>query len=135
MAAYTREQLEHSKPLDLNLTVAIDEGSINKVVNEVYSQLSLEPHNKKKALNNLKCIILNIVNNYEEDKFLFTAIHLNEKKYIADRYNKNKISKAITKLPEKLEQSGYIYFHKGIRYPNYSRISRLLPLPKLLQLV
>ena len=77
MAAYTREQLEHSKPLDLNLTVAIDEGSINKVVNEVYSQLSLEPHNKKKALNNLKCIILNLVNNYEEDKFLFTAIHLN----------------------------------------------------------
>ena len=54
MAAYTREQLEHSKPLDLNLTVAIDEGSINKVVNEVYSQLSLEPHNKNKALNNLK---------------------------------------------------------------------------------
>ena len=135
MAEYTREQLEHSKPLDLNLILSIDEGGINKVVDEVYSQLSLEPHNKNKAINNLKCIILNLVNHYEEDKFLFTAIHLNEKKYIANRYNKNKITKAICKLPEILDKAGYIYFHKGIRYPHLSRISRILPLPKLLQLV
>ena len=49
----TREQLEHYRPLNLNLTLANGEEDILKVTNVVYSGLKLEPHNKSKTLNNL----------------------------------------------------------------------------------
>ncbi len=39
----------------------------------IYSVLRLEPHNKSKTLNNLKVLILNLVINHHEDKFLFTV--------------------------------------------------------------
>ena len=87
----TREQLEHYRPLNLNPTLANGEEDIHKVIDVVYSGLKLEPHNKSKTLNNLKVLILNLVINHHEDKFMFTGVHLNEKKYIANRYNKNQV--------------------------------------------
>ena len=47
----TREQLEHYRPLNLNLTLANGEEDILKVTDIVYSGLKLEPHNKSKTLN------------------------------------------------------------------------------------
>ena len=76
----TREQLEHYRPLNLNLTLVNGEEDILKVTDIVYSGLKLEPHNKSKTLNNLKVLILNLVINHHEDKFMFTGVHLNEKK-------------------------------------------------------
>ena len=68
----TREQLEHYRPLNLNLILANGEENILKVTDVVYSGLTLEPHNKSKTLNNLKILILNLVSNHHEDKFMFT---------------------------------------------------------------
>lgn len=131
----TREQLEYYRPLNLNLTLANSEEDILKVTDVVYSGLTLEPHNKTKTRNNLKILILNLISNHHEDKFMFTGVHLNEKKYIANRYNKNQVGKRITKLVHALDKAGYIDMYKGFRTPQFSRITRVLPLDKLLRLV
>ena len=71
----SREELENSIPLNLNLVLPTQiEEPINKVVDIVYSQLSLEPHNKNKVKNNLKVLLLNLADNYYMDKELYTAI-------------------------------------------------------------
>ncbi len=56
----TREQLEHYRPLNLNLTLANGEEDILKVTDVVCSRLTLELYNKSKTLNNIKVLILNL---------------------------------------------------------------------------
>ena len=46
----TREQLEHYRPLNLNLTLANGEEDIHKVIDVVYSALKLEAIIKVKHL-------------------------------------------------------------------------------------
>ena len=56
----TREQLEHYRPINLNLTLANGEEDILKVTDVVCSRLTLELYNKSKTLNNIKVLILNL---------------------------------------------------------------------------
>ena len=131
----SKEELEHSVPLDLNLVIDSDKGEIDKVVDEVYSQLSLEPHNQNKVKNNLKVLILNLADNYTDDKNLYTGVHLNEKKYIASRYNKCNVTKSLPKLIHALAEKEFIAFHIGFRNPKISRITRIKPNYKLMKLI
>lgn len=110
----SREELENSIPLNLNLVLPTQiEDPINKVVDIVYSQLSLENHNKNKVKNNLKVLLLNLADNYYMDKELYTAIHLDEKKYIANRYNKCNVTKSLPKIVHALSKAEFIEFWKG----------------------
>ena len=132
----SREELENSIPLNLNLVLPTQiEEPINKVVDIVYSQLSLEPHNKNKVKNNLKVLLLNLADNYYMDKELYTAIHLDEKKYIATRYNKCNVTKSLPKIVHALDKAEFIEFWKGHYFTKSKKITRIRPYYKLIKLI
>jgi len=132
----SREELEYSIPLNRNLVLPTDvEQPINKVVDIVYSQLSLEPHNQNKVKNNLKVLILNLADNYNMDKRLYTAIHLDEKKYIASRYNKCNVTKSLPKIVHALNKAEFIEFWKGHYFTKSKKITRIKPYYKLIKLI
>ena len=132
----SREALEYSIPLNMNLVLPTDvELPITKVVDNVYSQLSLEPHNTNKVKNNLKVLILNLADNYNMDKKLYTAIHLDEKKYIANRYNKCNVTKSLPKIIHALNKAEFIEFNKGHYFTKSKKITRIKPYYKLIKLI
>ena len=131
----SREELEYSEPLNLNLTISTEEGRIDKVVDNVYSQLSLEPHHTKNVKNNLKVLMLNLIDHNNIDKELYTAVHLGENKYTVNRYNKCNATKVLPKLVHALADAEFVEFYKGHYFTKSKRITRIRANYKLLKVI
>jgi len=123
--------LDHSAPLDINLTIS------DELAEQVYEATAVSG-NRKSRIPQLQVLLTNLISNHITDPDLYTAVALNNNFYNPkSRYNSQGIGKSFISLVKAMADDGWLEFHRGFfdRSSGISRRSRIKPTHKLLELL
>lgn len=127
----TRNALDHSYLLDINLTVDTE------LADKFYEASELGGY-KNKRLIQLQVLLANLISNHQTDPDLYTSVSLANSYYKPhSRYNSHSIGKGFINLIRDLAEGGWLELHKGFidRASGISRLTRIKPTDKTLQLL
>ena len=127
----TRNALDHSYLLDINLTVDTE------LADMFYVAVQLGGY-KNKRLTQLQVLLANLISNHQTDPDLYTSVSLANSYYKPNsRYNSHSIGKGFINLLRDLAEGGWLELHKGFidRTSGISRLTRIKPTDKTLKLL
>ena len=103
--------LDHSTQLDKHLWSEFPE--VNKFIGEIYVN-HFSDHMSNIQKKHLKVVLLHLYVTWVSDPTLYTAVHLNERKYKAkSRYNSLFISRLTIPIVKELRDLSLVEYHEG----------------------
>lgn len=126
--------LDNYKYYDLNL-IAVD-GAFDVIVAYLMDELSSDDIGRPKQVKkHLESILCNIYRVYEMDETKYVALSRNKNKYaLKSRANKVGLTAKIIGVVDALFEKGYLEQHKGFRFKNNRKRTRIIHTEKLREL-